>query len=180
MKQGKSFVVYTYTHEDKSAKRRRKIKFWTFLLFTIIFLSLIGSFALWKISPGPNCAALVIDKTVPHPDYREHKALFWVLNHTKVAKKEGRRLWRLGIDYVGFYPEKFIASDASFSSELKQSHLEGIDCLFLVDTYGVYMDDYKYPEKYHTHLDYSQKIYGGLQPEEVDAIVREVLEIEAE
>ena len=170
MRNQKPFVAYTYTLEDPSVKRRKRIKFWTFFFLIVIFLLLICSFALWRIAPAPKWRMLVVDKTVPHPDYREHQALFWVLNHTKVANKGGKRKWRPGKDYVGFYPEKFIASDTSFSSNLEPDHTIGVNLLFLVDTYGVYVDDYKYPEDYQTHLDYSTKIFGGLEQKEVEII----------
>jgi hypothetical protein len=93
-----------------------------------------------------------------------------VLNHAKVTNKGGKRRWRPGMNYVGFYPEKFIASDASFSSNLEHSHTIGANLLFVVDTYGVYVDDYKYPEDYQTHLNYSPKIFGGLEQEEFEVI----------
>ncbi len=166
----KAFVAYTYTEEDKSAKKRRAVRFWVLFVFAVVIFLLAGSFALWQFSPKPGCRVLVIDKTVPHPDYREHQSLFWVLNNSKVTNKGGRRKWRAGRDYVGFYPEKFIASDASFSSELEPVQLVGIDCLILVDTYGVYVDDYKFPDRHRTHLDFSRKIFGGLESEEVDTI----------
>ncbi len=172
MDQRKSFVATTFVREDRSAKRRRKIKLWVGLPLFIISFCLAASFALWKMGPGAKGAVLVVDKTVPHSDYREHQALFWVLNHIKASKRDGSKLWKPDKDYVGFYPKKFTSSDASFSSDIQQAHLEGIDCLFLADTYGVYIDDFLYPERNRTHLDYSQKIYGGLTADEVDAVER--------
>jgi hypothetical protein len=170
MQDQKPFVAYTYTPEDKAAKRRRVVRFWILFVVAFVLFLIFGSFILWQVSPGSSWRTLVVDKTVPHPDYREHQSLFWVLNHAKVVNKGGERKWRPGKDYVGFYPEKFVASDASFSSNLESAQTIGVNLIFLADTYGVYADDYKYPEKYRTHLDYSQKIFGGLEEEEVDAI----------
>ena len=166
----KPFVAYTYTVENPAVKKRRRIKFLGFCFLFVFCLLIILSFSLWKFAPAPIWRMLVVDKTVPHLDYREHQALFWVLNHTKVTNKGGKRRWRAGKDYVGFYPEKFIASDASFSSNLEPDHIIGVNLLFIVDTYGVYIDDYKYPEKHRTHLDYSTKIFGGLEQNEVEII----------
>jgi len=166
----KPFVAYTYTVEDPAVKRRRRMKFLGVCFLFVFCLIIVLSFSLWKFAPAPKWRTLVVDKTVPHPDYREHQALFWVLNHTKVTNKGGKRRWRPGKDYVGFYPEKFIASDASFSSNLEPNHTIGVNLLFLVDTYGVYVDDYKNPEDYQTHLDYSTKIFGGLEQKEVEII----------
>ena len=166
----KPFVAYTYTPEDKSAKRRRVVRFWVLLVLALVVLLIIGSFALWQLSSGSSWRTLVVDKTVPHPDYREHQSLFWVLNHAKVVNKGGERKWRPGKDYIGFYPEKFVASDASFSSNLESAQTIGVDLIYFADTYGVYADDYRFPEKYRTHLDYSKKIFGGLEEEEVAAV----------
>ncbi|MFQ6037848.1 MAG: hypothetical protein ACE5LV_04450 [Candidatus Aminicenantales bacterium] len=142
------------------------------ILGILLALLMAISYGLWRFSPGSSCRILVLDKTVPHPDYREHHGLFWVLNHAKVFNKGGERRWRNGKDYVGFYPEKFIASDAPFASDLKPEHLIGINLLYIADTYGVYTDDYRYPEKFRTHLDFSRKIFGGLTAEEADLILR--------
>lgn len=166
----KPFVAYTYRPEDKSSKRRRAIRFWVLFAIALVLLIIIGSFILWHLSPGSSWKTLVVDKTVPHSDYREHQSLFWVLNHAKVVNKGGERKWRPGKDYVGFYPEKFIASDMSYSSNLESAQTIGVNLIFLADTYGVYADDYRFPEKYRTHLDYSKKIFGGLEPEELAAI----------
>ena len=131
---------------------------------------MICSLCFWQFAPSPKWRTLVVDKTVPHPDYREHQALFWVLNHTRAANQDGHRRWRLDRDYLGFYPEKFTTSDASFSSNLEPDHTTGIDLLFVVDTYGVYIDDYKSSEGYRTHLDYSKRIFGGLTETDVEII----------
>jgi len=170
MRNQKPFVAYTYTVEDPSVKRRKRIKFWALCLLVALFLLIVSSFLVWRFSPAPGWRTLVVDKTVPHPDYREHQSLFWVLNHAKVTNKGGKRRWSPGKNYVGFYPEKFIASDAAFASNLEPDHIIGVNLLFLVDTYGVYVDDYKYPQQYRTHMDYSRKIFGGLEHNEVDII----------
>ena len=170
MKSQKSFVAYTYTLENPSVKRWKRLRFWALFFLSIFILLIICSLCFWQFAPSPKWRTLVVDKTVPHTNYREHQALFWVLNHTKVANKGGKRRWRPDKDYLGFYPEKFITSDASFSSNLEPDHTTGIDLLFVVDTYGVYADDYNSPEEYRTHLDYSKKIFGGLTEKEVEII----------
>lgn len=170
MKSRKTFVAYTYTLENPSLKMRKRVKFWALIFFSAFILLIICSLSFWHFAPAPNWKTLVVDKTVPHPDYREHQALFWILNHTKAAGQGGKRRWRPDKDYLGFYPEKFVASDTFFSSNLEHDHTVGIDLLFVVDTYGVYVDDYKSLEEYRTHQDYSKKIFGGLEEKEVDII----------
>jgi len=45
----------------------------------------------WYLKDASPWRVLVVDKTVPHPDYREHAALFWVMRHDKVASATGER-----------------------------------------------------------------------------------------
>lgn len=164
-------MAFTYTIENPSVKLRKRLKSWAVIFFTASILLVICSLSFWLFAPAPKRRTLVVDKTVPHPDYREHQALLWILNHTKAANQAGKRIWRPDKDYLGFYPEKFVASDSVYSSNLEHDHLVGIDLLFVVDTYGVYVDDYKSLEEYQTHQDYSKKIFGGLDEKEVDTIV---------
>jgi hypothetical protein len=170
MRTQKSFVAYTYTLEDRSVKRRKHIRIWALVILTIFFLLVASAFLVWQFSAAPEWRMLVVDKTAPHTDYREHRSLFWALNHVKATNKGGEHRWSPDKNYVGFYPEKFIASDAAFSANLEADHIIGVNLIFIADTYGVYVDDFKYPQQHHTHQDYSRKIFGGLEHPEVDII----------
>jgi hypothetical protein len=141
-----------------------------FLSLLIIGIFLAFPFLLWKLSPASPWSVVVLDQTVPHPDYREHHSLFWCLNHAKVHGQTGKTRWKTDRDYIGFYPEKFVSSNSAYASALQPLPADKVDLLFIADSYGVYRDDYIYPERYWTHLDYSQKIFGGFDIQEVEII----------
>ena len=77
-------------------KLLRRIVLWVGigLMLTAVF-SCGAAPVRWYLKEASPWRVLVVDKTVPHPDYREHKALFWVLRHDKVGNPTGERGWPL-------------------------------------------------------------------------------------
>ncbi len=124
----------------------------------------------WLVKPESPWRVRVLDKTVPHEDFREHAALFWVLRHEKVATPQGDRSWSLDRDYVGFYPVADPADEnvRGHGRLLSARDLQGADLLFVADTYGVYTGDYARGDR--VDGDYSRRLFGGLEPAEVDLI----------
>ena len=54
---------------------------------------------------------------------------------------------------------------------LKQPMLQDRDVLYIADTYGVYTGDYwQFPEHDYAHTMHTAKIFGGLEPAEVEAM----------
>ncbi len=45
----------------------------------------------------------IVDKTVPHSNFREHEALIWVLNHGKTSPADHKDSWS-STDYIGYHP----------------------------------------------------------------------------
>ncbi|PKL76354.1 MAG: hypothetical protein CVV27_10715, partial [Candidatus Melainabacteria bacterium HGW-Melainabacteria-1] len=39
---------------------------------------------IWQLQAKRDLALVIVDKTVPMPNYREHSSLVWALNHLKV------------------------------------------------------------------------------------------------
>jgi hypothetical protein len=120
----------------------------------IIFLPVI----LWWMKPSQSMPIIVLDKTVPDPEYREHRGLIWFINHEKYS--EGKRSIK---DYTGYYPNSQTHSD-----------LKGIEdrvltspLLYLVDTYGVYTADLKNRK---ASQDRSKIVYGGLNDDDIAII----------
>ncbi len=91
----------------------------------------------WYLKPESPWRVRVLDKTVPHPDYREHAALFWVLRHEKAATPQGARNWDLRRDYVGYYPVVNDGEQRGQGRELRAEDLAATDLLYLADAYGV-------------------------------------------
>ncbi|MFO7952500.1 MAG: hypothetical protein R6U91_06825 [Bacillota bacterium] len=133
----------------------------------LIIALLIGGYILtWHLLSTREIDLLVVDKTVPEKDYREHRAIFWIAGHRRFTALEGE-LYQADEDYLGYHPET--EAKETFSGE----DLKEIDLLYLADTYGIY--DYEEGiEVYEEKLPYKHQdielIYGGFDQGEVEAI----------
>lgn len=134
-----------------------------------IFIVLLAAYiAAWHISPTREVEMLVVDKTVPEPDYREHRAIFWVAENKRFVDQSGSFM-QAEQDYLGFHPE------SGARETLSAADLEGIDLLYLADTYGIY--DYKeglvaYEENLPFEDQDIELLYGGFELAEAEAIAR--------
>lgn len=117
----------------------------------------------WYSLPSTALNVWIVDKTVPVPDYREHKGLMWALNHYKVISDKTGKSFAYNRDYFGFFP---VSKDTYDIRPIPKTK-EVPELIYLTDTYGVYTDDYMIRNVKGTR---SQKIYGGLQTDELDAI----------
>ncbi len=134
-----------------------------------MIIIVIGGYILaWHLQPTREIAMLVVDKTVPETDFREHRAIFWVARHRRFTGPEGD-FYRFDRDYLGYHPETGV------KEELKAADLAGVDLLYLADSYGIY--DYEeglqvYEEKLpHEHQDI-ELIYGGFNLDEAEVVAR--------
>ena len=118
---------------------------------------------IWKLLPEREIRIRVVDKTVPHPNYREHGSLFWSLNHEKTSPIGHDRPWLIDKDYLGFYPERIREDGRGTHLPLFPGDLKQIDMLYIADVYGVYVLDYEEKDKYKAALDYSHLIAGGFE-----------------
>jgi len=133
---------------------------------------------LWWLWPENPLTVRVIDKTVPHPNYREHAGLLWTLNHAKTTPPaRAERPWLPEIDYTGFHPDERDDDGKPEMRLLQEHHLDGVELLYLADLYGVYVDDFppghvlgRPVAAFDTHLDYSKKIFGAIELEEVEIV----------
>ena len=133
----------------------------------VIIVFLIGGYLLtWHLLPTREINLLVVDKTVPEPDYREHRAIFWIAKHRRFTDPEGERYLK-SEDYLGYHP------NTGAKETLSGNDLSAVDLLYLADTYGIY--DYEeglavYEEKLpYEHQDI-ELIYGGFDRKEAEAI----------
>ncbi len=139
-------------------------------LWLILFGLPILSFGIWLIKPSTTLEILVVDKTVPNFQYREHKSIFWVFDYLKIKKSSGEP-YDKEIDYLGFFPNEKpdhgSVKDLKGKSDTEISDLVSKkDIIYLADTYGVYEDDFR--KKVQGEI--SNKIYGGLTVPEVELI----------
>lgn len=123
-------------------------------LRVLVVLLLLSPYLLWLFVPPAPLRLLVVDKTVPAQNYREHHGLFWLLNHRKYVKPDGQA-YRQERDYYGYHPARGEAD-----SELNVP--PDLDLIYVADTYGVFADDLKE----NLRGNRSRMIYGGLKTEE--------------
>jgi len=135
-------------------------------IFSILLLILIIYFAIWFVTPTRALSLLVVDKTVPEPSYREHQAIFWLTKQWRMTNESGD-FRKYEYDYLGYHPE------TGQRELLTEEALEGIELLYLADTYGIY----NYEDgltNYELRLPYElidiDLIYGGLNTEEASVI----------
>lgn len=128
--------------------------------FALLFIS---PFAIWRLERYLPINVWVVDKTVPTKDYREHRGLFWIMQHLKISKPGSRILYRENIDYYGFYP----ASGKEWAASPMPERGVKPDLIYLADTYGVYEEDLM---QRRLSGEFSPKLYGGLSDEDTRAI----------
>ncbi|GMQ24038.1 hypothetical protein Aoki45_07200 [Algoriphagus sp. oki45] len=137
------------------------------LLILFVGLPLL-SFLIWRFFPDKKLQVILIDKTVPNRDYREHAGVIWALNHGKFKMGSGEE-YLVDQDYYGFFPaenkeDKGVVKDLEGKSEeeIKKMVSES-DIVVLSDTYGVYESDFGQVQQ-------EKKIYGGLGKSEIELI----------
>lgn len=114
----------------------------------------------WQLKPENPIDLVVIDKTTPSTDYREHLGLFWILTNDKVTKPSGED-YSIEEDYFGYNPKLGVPMNPyNISRE--------VDLIYIADTYGVYTNDVGEENEGAR----SQKIYGGMEEKEWEAILR--------
>jgi hypothetical protein len=116
----------------------------------------------WWAKPARTLEVVIVDKTVPFRNMREHAAIPWILHAQKIENGLGRFLDPTR-DYVGFDPI------ARAGRDLVPADVAYADVLFLADTYGVYVGDYRQSGD-QAALERSPKIYGGLSDDEAKVI----------
>jgi len=128
-----------------------KNRFKTWMIYLLLAFILCLPLFVWFWKPSTPLNLVVIDKTVPLDDFREHLGLFWVLHHTKVVDDEDKKLYEKEVDYYGYHPERSEGDDVL---EVEESP----DLIYVADTYGVYEADFDG----NFTGERSEKIYGGL------------------
>lgn len=132
------------------------------LLLTLLFVPALW----WRLTPAREVGVVVVDKTLPHPRWREHERVHWWLDHRRVQDPRGGVAWEVDADYIGYDPV------AKRGTDLDPSHLTDARLVYIADAYGVYSGDY--PTEADTArtaaLEPSRLIYGGMRDAEVDAL----------
>lgn len=147
----------------------------------LIYQAVRLPWTMWEwYTPHLPLKITVVDKTVPHGNYREHSALFWTLNHLRTSPDGlgGHSEWIDSRDYIGWHPRRADGLHQPFGQNLQDIHVYGKDVLYLADAYGVYRDDVVPLAGNETYAenepDYSPVVFGGYDEKEVDVIEKHV------
>ena len=131
---------------------------WPILLLGLLIL------VPWTIhvrAPSRALDVVVIDKTVPFRNRIEHRSLFWLLNHLKIAKPAGGGYDR-DRDYLGAFPGPVPGDPPAWTTDLTAERAARADLVYLADTYGVYRKDLESGPAMKAALERSEPLYGGL------------------
>lgn len=112
-------------NDQKGISGRGSVSEYINLILFLLLFALIPTSPLWiwYLQPNLDWQIRVVDKTVPYPNYREHDALFWFLNHVKTSPFPYTRPWTDSRDYVGYYPHR-LALDGKAISRFYINRLE--------------------------------------------------------
>lgn len=142
---------------------------WTWPVLALAVVLLLP-WACHRLAPEHDLAVVVVDKTVPFANWREHRPLFWLLDHRKIVRPGGVP-YDPALDYLGPTPGPEPGDRPVRTRDLHAADLERADLLYLADTYGVYEGDLESGAAMRTTLDRTPKIYGGLTADEARAAV---------
>lgn len=147
-------------------RKRRPIK--RMIAVLVLAVLLVAPSLWWSNTPLRPHRVLVVDKTLPRPEWREHERVHWWLSHRRVASPRGDGIWNPSRDYIGYDPV------AKRGTDLSDATLDSAQLVYIADAYGVYAGDYLVDADTSTHgeLEPSQRIYGGMTSSEVDALSR--------
>lgn len=104
------------------------------ILISCIFIFFIPRI-IWMMSEKYAIDILVVDKTVPTTEYKEHLGLYWILHQERISKDNGE-FYDFAIDYHGYDPyEQKTTQPLSIENE------KHFPLVYIADTYGVYNDE---------------------------------------
>jgi len=172
-------LIRTRSLESERKPKNPFVAFFTsrrfigFCITALIFYLIIAiPHWLWEMTPDVPLQLTVVDKTVPFKNYREHRALFWLLNQNKIVKKDASgqdRFYDYSRDYVGAHPTNSDGTERE-TGLLTADIIKDTDILYFADTYGVYDADYtQFEEKDIAATEHSSRFFGGLEETEVAA-----------
>ncbi len=139
----------------------------------LVALLILVPWASHLARPERALSVVVLDKTVPHADFIEHRSLFWLLDHLKIVRPGGGR-YDVTRDYMGAYPGARPGDPPARTEDLTEQAALAAELLYLADTYGVYSEDLTSGSEMKAALDRSRKLYGGLTRAEARAVLRAV------
>ena len=97
-------------------------------------LILLTPIAIWHLTPTERIDLLVVNKSIPRPDFDKHAGLFWLLDYERLRSPDGRQFDEAR-DFVGYSPR---ADGPGTDVPIPAATA---DLTYLSDAYGVYEND---------------------------------------
>lgn len=148
--------------------REQRRPVWAIALLVVLLVLLLPHLV-WRLTPLRALNVVIVNKTLPHPAYREHERLHWWLSHRRIAAPDGSAYWDPTKHFIGFDPGTRRGTD------LDDTHLRHAEFVYIADAYGVYSADYAVRDSADSAtaaVEHSEKLYGGMQLAEVEALER--------
>ncbi|WP_232423501.1 MULTISPECIES: hypothetical protein [Bacillus] len=137
-----------------------------YTLCLVLISILVIPFILWQVQEEKKLSIAIIDKTVTNESFREHLGLTWLLKHLKYTNNDGVP-FNAKNDYFGFVPNE---KSKNYKVRALPTNYDKYDVMYIADTYGVYSKDIPRISHKQREGSRSDKIYGGLEMEEWEAI----------
>ena len=136
------------------------------LAIGILLFLVFSPILIWYTLPKRPLHIVVVDKTVPLDNYREHSTLFWIFKHLKYVDPSDFHFYEREHDYYGYFPHDGTVSDSTAMG------LDHADLLYLADTYGIYRDHNGkiVPDPAPDDTIPLSLVYGGINQKELEQI----------
>ncbi|MBX3174031.1 MAG: hypothetical protein KF709_06430 [Gemmatimonadaceae bacterium] len=152
---------------DRSSALRNPLRWLWRGMALLLALSVLVPRLAWEFTAPVPLRVLVVDKTVPQASFGEHDRVAFWLTHRRVPTADGRKVWDVARDYLGYDPI------ARRGEAISAERLAGVDLVYLADAYGVYTGDSAEVVAHSTRLaalERSTLVYGGLSLPEVELL----------
>lgn len=122
----------------------------------------------WRAQAWRTARIQLIDYSVPFVSAREHRGAVWLLNYEKY-RAPAEPHWELLHSYAGYDP-----TDREHFRPISSVDLSATDWVFVADAYGVYKNDLRDIAHEEAHMDFNQRIVGGLSAADAAALAAHV------
>jgi hypothetical protein len=134
----------------------------TIILVIILIVPVINLLG-WAFQEKKPMNIVILDKTVPSFERRNHRSLVYTLTNERFVKKDRKGSYSTAKDYYGFFPKRPVRERQFQKRDFRLNELmdlaEKSDALYYADTYGVYFNDWY---QGINNARRSRKLYGGL------------------
>jgi len=135
---------------------------------TVLASPFLVAHVVWRLQAWRAPRIQLVDYSVPFVSAREHRGAVWLLNYEKY-RAPAEPHWELLHSYAGYDP-----TDREDFRPISSVDLSSTDWVFVADAYGVYKNDLLGIRHEEAHMDFNQRIVGGLSAADAGALASHV------